>query len=311
LPWNQLDVHRPERMPRVKAILFICLAVTLFAIMDGLGKILAGEYSVVQVVWARYAFAVPVVLALTRPARWAGLLRSESRATQLVRGTLPLLASGAVIVGLTLMPLADFTAISFVSPLLVVALSAALLRERVSARSWIGVLCGFFGILVIVRPGLGTLAWAAVFPFATALLFALYQVMTRLVSRGDSPLATLAWTVLVGFVLTTLALPFDWRAVQGSGWLLLALSGVLFAVGQLLLIEAFARAPAAGLAPFTYLQILVATAFGIAVFGDVPDLWTLAGTALVILAGLFVLRRQVLESEGNQVGALESAPDFD
>jgi drug/metabolite transporter (DMT)-like permease len=294
-----------------KAVLFICLAVTLFAVMDGVGKILAGEYSVVQVVWARYASAVPVVLALTGPARWAGLLRTESVPVQLVRGTLPLLASAAVILGLTLMPLADFTAISFVSPLLVVALSAALLRERVSLRSWIGVLCGFAGILVIVRPGFGALAWAAVFPFATAFLFALYQVLTRLVSRGDGPLATLAWTVLVGVALTTPLLPFDWRSVQGSDWILLVLSGLLFAAGQLLLIEAFARAPAAALAPFTYLQILAATAFGIVVFGEVPDGWTLSGTALVILAGLAVLRRQTLEAEGNRVAALESTGHFD
>jgi len=197
---------------------------------------------------------------------------------------------------LTLMPLADFTAIGFASPLLVVALSGALLGERVSIDSWIGVLCGFAGILVIVRPGVGTIAWAAVFPFATAVLFALYQLMTRLVSRGDDPMATLAWTILVGLVLTTFALPFGWRAVEGADWILLALSGVLFALGHFLLIEAFSRAAAAVLAPFTYVQIVAAIVFGIAVFGDVPDLWTLLGTALVILAGVYVLRRQVLDA---------------
>jgi drug/metabolite transporter (DMT)-like permease len=281
---------------RVRAILLLSLGVTLFGIMDGLGKILAGDYPVVQVIWARYAFAVPVVLAMTRPGTWPTLLRCERIAVQAARGVLPLLASAAVIVGLTLMPLADLTAIGFASPLLVVALSGALLGERVSNDSWIGVLCGFAGILVIVRPGVGTIAWAAVFPFATAVLFALYQLMTRLVSRGDDPMATLAWTILVGLVLTTFALPFGWRAVEGADWILLALSGVLFALGHFLLIEAFSRAAAAVLAPFTYVQIVAAIVFGIAVFGDVPDLWTLLGTALVILAGVYVLRRQVLDA---------------
>ena len=280
---------------RVRAILLLSLGVTLFGIMDGLGKILAVDYPVVQIVWARYAFAVPVVLAMTRPRRWPNLLRCERVAVQAARGVLPLLASAAVIVGLTLMPLADFTAIGFASPLLVVALSGALLGERVSIDSWIGVLCGFAGILVIVRPGVGTVAWAAVFPFATAVLFALYQVMTRLVSRGDDPMATLAWTILVGLVLTTLALPFGWRASEGTDWILLALSGVLFALGHFLLIEAFSRAAAGVLAPFTYVQIVAAIVFGIMVFGDVPDLWTLLGTALVVLAGVYVLRRQVLD----------------
>jgi drug/metabolite transporter (DMT)-like permease len=260
--------------------------------MDGLAKLLAGEYPVVQVVWARYAFAVPVILATARPAAWPGLLRCERPLLQAARGLLPLLASVTVVLGLGLMPLADATAISFASPLLVVALSAPLLGERVSVHGWVGVACGFAGILLIVRPGAGTLAWAALFPLATAFLFALYQLLTRLVSRGDGPVVTLAWTVAVGLVLTTPLLPPYWRPVDGVDWPLLGLSGVLFGLGQFLLIRAFAMAPAAVLAPFTYAQIVAAVAFGVAVFGDVPDLWTTAGTALVILAGVYVLRRQ-------------------
>ena len=127
----------------------------MFGVMDGLAKLLAGEYSIVQVVWARYAFAVPVILATARPAAWPDLLRCERPALQAARGLLPLLASVTVIVGLGLMPLADATAISFAAPLLVVALSALLLGERVSVHSWVGVACGFAGILLIVRPGAG------------------------------------------------------------------------------------------------------------------------------------------------------------
>jgi drug/metabolite transporter (DMT)-like permease len=260
--------------------------------MDGLAKLLAGEYSVVQVVWARYAFAVPVILATARPAAWPGLLRCERPMLQAVRGTLPLLASAAVIVGLGLMPLADATAITFASPLLVAALSAPLLGEKVPFDSWIGVACGFAGVLIIVRPGAGTIAWAALLPLATALLFALYQVLTRLVSRGDDPAVTLAWTVAVGLALTTPLLPFQWHPVGGADWLLLGLSGVLFGLGQFLLIRAFAMAPAAVLAPFTYVQIVAAVAFGVVVFGDVPDLWATVGTAVLVLAGVYVARRQ-------------------
>ncbi len=260
--------------------------------MDGLAKLLAGEYSVVQVVWARYAFAVPVILATSRPAAWPGLLRCERPSLQAVRGLLPLAASVTVVLGLGLMPLADATAISFASPLLVAALSVPLLGERVSVHSWIGVACGFGGVLLIVRPGAGTIAWAALFPLATAFLFALYQVLTRLVSRGDGPVVTLAWTVAVGLVLTTPLLPLQWRPVGGTDWPLLALSGLLFGAGQFLLIRAFATAPAAVLAPFTYAQIVAAVAFGVAVFGDVPDLWTTVGTVVDNLAGVYVLRRQ-------------------
>jgi drug/metabolite transporter (DMT)-like permease len=276
----------------VWAVLLLASGVTLFGVMDGLAKLLAGEYSIVQVVWARYAFAVPVILATARPAAWPDLLRCERPALQAARGLLPLLASVTVVVGLGLMPLADATAISFASPLLVVALSALLLGERVSVHSWAGVACGFAGIVLIVRPGAGALAWAALFPLATAFFFALYQVLTRLVSRGDDPRVTLAWTVAVGLVLTTPLLPLHWHPVGETDWPLLGLSGVLFGLGQFLLIRAFAMAPAAVLAPFAYAQIVAAIVFGDVVFGDVPDPWTAVGTALVILAGVYVFRRQ-------------------
>ena len=275
---------------KFRAILLLVSGVTLFGVMDGLGKFLAGDYSVVQVVWARYAFAVPIVLLAARRSTWRNPFGNGSSWLQAGRALLPLLASALVILGLALMPLADFTAISFASPLLVAALSRPLLGEKISFHTWAGVVCGFAGVLTIVRPGLGTIAWAAVFPLGTALFFALYQVLTRLVSRGDDPVVTLLWTIAVGLVLTTPLLPVSWRTVADPDWLLLILSGVLFGIGQHLLIRAFSIAPAAILTPFTYAQIVAAIVFGAVVFGDLPDFWTILGTALVVGAGLFVLR---------------------
>jgi drug/metabolite transporter (DMT)-like permease len=260
--------------------------------MDGLGKLLGRRYPVVEVIWARYAFALPIALAMISPRTWPTLLRRERPWLQGSRALLPLLASATVIIGLSFMPLADATAISFASPLLVVILSMLLLRERVSPDTWIGVVSGFAGILVIVRPGAGTLATAALLPLGTALFFALYQVLTRLVSRDDDPVVTLAWTIGVGFVLTTPALALSWHAATGEDWLLMGMSGLLFGLGQFLLIRAFALAPASLLTPFTYAQIVAATAFGALVFEDIPDRWTLLGTAIVIFSGIYVLRRQ-------------------
>jgi drug/metabolite transporter (DMT)-like permease len=277
---------------RIAAILLVALGVTFFAIIDSLAKHLEPDYSVLQIVWARYVFAVPVILAFARPATWLNLLQSQQVPMQIGRALLPLLASIVVVFGLAKIPLAEFTAISFAAPLLVVALSAPLLKERITIHSWIGVLLGFLGVVVIVRPGGGVISWAAIFPLVLALFFALYQITTRLVSRGDGPMVTLAWTIAVGLVLTTPLLPFAWRPVSGTGWFLLILSGIFFGLSHLVLIHAFAMAPAAVLTPFTYVQIIAATALGIAVFGDVPDAWAFAGMALIALAGLYVLRRQ-------------------
>ena len=287
-----MPAKRHDLTPTASAILLLASGVTLFGIMDGLAKLLAGDYPVVQIVWARYAFAVPVILAVARPSAWPGLLRCERPSLQALRAMMPVLANVTVILGVSLMPLADATAISFASPLLVVALSAPLLGERVPVHSWAGVACGFAGVLIIARPGAGALAWAALFPLATALIFALYQILTRLVSRNTGPIVTLAWTVAVGLVLTTPLLFPYWHPVRGSDWPLLILSGLLFGAGQFLLIRAFALAPAAVLAPFTYAQIVAAIAFGALVFGDFPDFWTAIGTTVVILAGVYVIRRQ-------------------
>jgi drug/metabolite transporter (DMT)-like permease len=281
-----------ERTTRVSgAILLFVAGVSMFGVMDGLGKLLATDFPLLQLVWARSAFAVPVILATTAPAGWLSLLRCERPLLQAARGLLPLLASAAVLLGLRLMPLADATAITFAAPLFVVALSAPILRERVGTAAWVGVGLGFLGVLIVVRPGAGSIAWAALLPLATAFLFGLYQVLTRLASRGDPPATTLAWTILTGFLLTTPLLPLGWANGSVAGWLLLILSGLLFGVGQLLLIRALAAAPAAILTPFTYAQIVAAVLFGMVVLGELPGPWTLAGTALIVLAGLYVLRR--------------------
>lgn len=284
-------MHGGEKTTRGTAILLFIAGVSCFAVMDGLGKFLAADFPLLQLVWARNAFAIPVILATTAPGVWLRLLRCERPLLQVVRGLLPLLAGTAVLLGLRYMSLADATVITFAAPLFVVALSAPLLHERVGMAAWVGVGLGFLGVLIVVRPGAGSIAWAALLPLATAFLFALYQMLTRLASRSDPPATTLTWTILTGFILTTPLLPLGWSNGSLVAWLLLILSGLLYGTGQLLLIRALAAAPANILTPFTYTQIVAAVLFGMLVLGELPDPWTLVGTALIVLAGLYIVRR--------------------
>ena len=266
-------------------------AVGLFAVMDAMSKLLAETQSVVQIVWARYAFAVPVVLATTPRAAWPSYLRVGSPLLQALRGLMPVVASFAVVAGLALLPLAEVTALTFASPLLVVALSAPLLGERTSLHDWLGVAMGFTGILIIVRPGSDTFAWAALLPLACAASFALFQLTSRLVGRSDQPNATLAWTILVGLAVTSPLLLVDWRPLSAHSAALMIGCGLCFGVAQYCLARAFRLAPAALLSPFTYTQIVPAVLLGFVLFGAVPDLWAAVGTLVVIGAGLYVLRR--------------------
>ena len=205
-----------------------------------------------------------------------------------------MVASFAVVAGLALLPLAEVTALTFASPLVVVALSGPLLGERTSLHDWLGVLAGFAGILVIVRPGAGAFAWAALLPLACAACFALFQLTTRLVGRSDHPAATLAWTILVGLLVTSPLLLIDWRPVEVAGWALMIVSGTMLRGVAVLSRLRLPPAPAALLAPFTYTQIAPAVFLGFILFGAVPDFWAVAGTAVVIGAGLYVLHRRAI-----------------
>jgi drug/metabolite transporter (DMT)-like permease len=152
---------------------------------------------------------------------------------------------------------------------------------------------GFAAVIVVARPGGSDLSVYAVFPAIAALFYAALQLMSRqLAMRGESTGTTLAWTLAVGIVVSIPLALADWRAVTTQGWLLGAALGATFGAGQLLLARAFTLAPANLLAPLAYAQILGAALFGLAVYAEVPDRWTLAGIAMIVASALLVLRHR-------------------
>lgn len=279
-------------MTQYRAIALMVFGVTTFAVMDALGKQLAEEMDVLQVIWGRYVFALPLVVVLAPPHTWGRLLRGSRPVLQFGRALMPMAAGLTIVLALRTMPLADATVISFVAPLLVTALSIPLLGEKVGWHRWAAVLVGFAGVVIIARPGAGAFQWVSLLPFATALSSALYQISTKLLSASVHALSTLLYTMVVGFILSTLALPFVWEAPTTQGWLLMAVSGVVNALGHYAIIRAFAGAPASTLAPFIYTQIVCAAILGYVMFGEVPDTITWLGTAIVVASGLYVLHRE-------------------
>jgi drug/metabolite transporter (DMT)-like permease len=282
----------PGKATAWKGILLCVAAVSLFGAVDGISKMLTADQSFEQIMLARYAFSVPFLLMTTRPQKWPGLLRTARPGLQILRGAAPLVIGGAMIVAVTYLPLAEATVILFAGPFLVVALSGPLLGEPVSRHSWIAVVVGFLGVLLVARPGFGELTRYTIFPAVGAVFYAVFQLMTRrLATAGEDPDVTLAWTLLVGWLVSVPLAIANWPPV-GSAALGLALAmGVAFGLGQLFLARSFALAPAHLLAPLSYAQIIAATLFGLLVFGDVPDLFTAAGILLIIAAGVYVARR--------------------
>ncbi|MDX1432862.1 MAG: DMT family transporter [Gammaproteobacteria bacterium] len=279
-----------------RGIGWMLVTTLLFVSLDSVGKSLAADYPVQQVVWGRFFFHFVFVLVLLAP-RLPRALGSAGLGLQLARSVLMLLTTGMFFLAVRHMPLVDVTAVMFVGPLLVTALSVPLLKEHVGARRWIGVAIGFAGALLVVRPGPDVLQSVAILPLLAAFTNALYQITTRQVRGIDPPLTTLLWSAVVGTVATSALAPFFWSPPDALGWLLMVMMGVLGALGHLTLIKALQIAPAVVVVPFTYVSLVWAASFGYVFFGEVPDAMTLAGSAVIVASGLYVFHREQVKLE--------------
>ena len=253
-------------------------------------KHLAETYPVPLVVWARLAFQALLLVPLL--PRLRPLLVTRRPGMQIVRAALLVISAVLFIVAIHILPLADASAILYLAPILITVLSVPLLGERVGVRRWAAVAIGFAGALIVIRPGTDVLQPAVVVPLGAALSFALIQISSRSLGRTDPAMTTFVYTSLVAAVVASSAVPFFWVAPTVGGWLKMAALGLLAGGGQFAMIKAFAAAPAAVVAPFNYTGLVWAAVLGFAVFGDVPDAWTVVGAGLIIAGGLYIFHRE-------------------
>ena len=273
----------------------------LFTVMDATAKYLAARaYPIGEIDWGRYLFStLSLPLFLYRFGGFA-TIRSKRLTLQLLRSFFLLCSTVVFWLAVKFIPLADATAIAFVGPLVLTALSVPFLGEKVGPRRWAAVVVGFGASLIIIRPGFGMAQPAALLPLLSAAVFAGYAICTRLLSATDSWTTTLIWSSLLGLAMLSVTVPFHWHNPDLLGWLALAFLGIIGSLGHLLLILAYARAPASTLAPFSYVQLIWSTAIGLAWFGNFPDGWTLLGGAIIAASGLYVIHRERLRRSENQ-----------
>jgi drug/metabolite transporter (DMT)-like permease len=283
---------------RTAGILWMLATMFCFISLDAIMKHLLETYSLVQVTWGRFFFATIVALAVCAP-RLRTLAVSRSPGLQISRSVLLMSTTGVFNAGIRTTPLATATTIMFLSPILVTLLSIPLLGEKVGLRRWIGIMLGFAGACIVVRPwqeGLGGISAGVMLLLVAALLNANYQIITRKV-RGDEPLTSLLYTAVAGAIVTSFLVPWFWSWPTPLDWLLLVGSGVAGGLGHLCLIRAFRAAPASVVAPFSYSSLIWATLFGFAIWGDWPDLWTWTGAAIIIGSGLYIFHRERQQHE--------------
>ena len=273
-------------------ILLALLAMCCFGSMDGISKFLVGHYPPALVLWLRHVVAVPLVLLVLWSRGLIVLARSARPWLQLARTTLLVIEMGIVLLAFRSLPLADVHAVLAVTPLMVTALAVPVLGERVGWRRWLAVAAGFAGVLLIIRPGFGTLSPMLLLVLLCSVMYAVYNIMTRLVAKDDPAETSWLWQSIGGAILLTFVGPFFWvPLVPAHIPLLLVLAG-LGAIGHYCLIRALATVPAVVVQPFTYTLLVWATVIGYVVFGDLPDGYTIVGAVIVAAAGMYAAWRE-------------------
>ena len=275
---------------RVLAVALLLAGFFLLTMVDATSKVLTERYHALEIGFGRAVFQMLPLLGFIA-WRGAAVMQSAHPRLQILRGACIYFCTIMFVQGLSLLDLADCTALAYVSPFIVVLFSIWLLKEKVDWQRWVAVAMGFLGVLVVLRPGMGIFGPAALWPLSEAVLWAFALVITRMMPR-DGAITTLIWTSAVQLALAAAFVPLVWTVPDIADAPAFAAAGVLNLCGQMLLVAAFQRAPASMLAPFSTIQIIFAAIVGWLVFHTFPDFWTWVGAAAILAGGLLVWWRE-------------------
>ena len=273
----------------VAAIGLMVAANIMFAFNDVWLRRIADDIGLVQTVWARSVLFLSImVLAMSR-TDWQAALTTNKPHLQIIRGVFPVIGAVLMISAMGRIPVADATAMFFMSPLLACLLAMPLLGEKIGPERWLALALGIAGMLVIVRPGSSTFEWGHLMALACAGVVAFYQIFTAFVTRHSNAKTTLFFMAATATVVTTCIVPFTWHSASVVNWLSLFGTSLVYAAGHGMYIMAHGRAQASKLAPFIYTQLFGTVAAGWFFYHQVPRLYTALGAGLIALGGCIVL----------------------
>ncbi len=266
-------------------------AMFLFSAGDTLAKFLTDSFHPVQIIWFRQLglFSGLILLLFLRGP---SILRTQQPKLQITRGVLVVCSSLLFVYAVKYVALVDAVAASFVAPFFLTIAGALILKEKVGVRRWSAVVIGFIGALIVIRPGMGIIHPAAMLVVGAAAFYATRQVIGRVLADTDNTATTIAYTAITSSLLISLALPFFWELPSTwTQWIFLFAMAATAAVAEVMVIKALECAEAAVVAPIHYTLIIWGTIYGYFVFHQLPDFWTLLGSAIIVAAGLYTLQR--------------------
>ena len=288
-----MDSSNQKHQP-LKGIFLFITAIFLISIVDTICKFFTKDLHAIQIVWG-YLIGINVTLWIfffLKGKKLSKLVKSKKLVLQIIRPAFLICSISSLFIGLTYLPIAEATAIGFVAPLFITALSVPILKEKVGIHRWSAVLFGFLGVIIIVRPGTEFWHIASIMPLLGAFFFALFQIFTRLLSTTENTYTTLFYTGIGGLGWSSLMVPFVWSPMLRIHFFVFFSIGIMGAIAHLCMISAFDRAEASFLAPYNYTKLLWVAVLGYIIFGDIPSLEMWLGAFIIVSAGFYVFSRE-------------------
>ena len=278
--------------PMLRSLGLMALGILLLTANDATSKYLVQSHPIGQVVGLRQASTLLVLIPyMIFFSRWS-LLRVVDLRGQLMRGTLFVIGYVLIVWSLVELPLATAITMLYISPIFMVILSVPLLGERISRHRWIAVIGGFAGVLIIMRPGGSTFQWALMLPLLAAMVNALRDVITRRLARTETSIAILFWSNIILMAGGFMTLPMGWAPVSAHDAFWFVAAGIFNGTAHFCIIDALRTGEASALAPIRYTALLWAALLGFLVWGEVPELWLLAGAAVIVGSSLYMIRAE-------------------
>ena len=269
----------------------------MFSTMDGVSRYLAENNNVFTLVTMRYWF-IAIVIAITClfvKDSFQKVLYTKQPFTQFSRGLILSLNNCLVVYTFTLLGLVETHAIIACYPLIVAGLSVPFLGEKFGWRRWTAIFVGFVGVIIILRPTTNVISEGAIYALVGAIMFAVYLILTRYVSRLDKAITSFFWAGIGGSVTMTIISFFIWENILKEDFLWLLIMCVLSASSHFMMVKTLQVAEASVIQPFSYLQLVFGSIIGVTIFSESIDLMIVVGVTIVIGAGLFTAWREYIK----------------
>ena len=276
--------------PYSYGIILILLTYLSFGILDTIQKTAVQYHSVFVLLFVKYTFCLIFSFFIAKKNNVKKYYLSNNYKIQITRCVLSVCEACFFVLSFRYLALADAHTIGSLSPVLVVFFSYLILREKINLATWVAIGISFFGVILIMRPGLTIFNPYLVIPLLAAFFYSLFQISTRLNAQYDDNETMLFYNGLIGVIITSILSIFFWQPLHSFSFIFFIFLGFFFCAGLFLQIKALSITPASVLAPYNYTIIVWAILFGFVVYKEIPDIFTIIGAIIIVASGVFIFR---------------------